>query len=402
MNGAARDGHLSARSRRSAGADCDVWPAAGDSCRKGRHGRRQLSGIQKQNEIQRQAERSVKQIQTTFERRLLQIEDEFSDIRNKQTDLESEGKILDRKINARLRELMAVIAQQDHKMEDNLQKEIDRNHSPENLYPLGKIHQVVEELSTRLLHREMQLREEIQKRFFDLEKSRFRLPELYMKLDDNIKKLTATFTDDMNWIEKVIKSEILERIKQGTQLGDKMDELQERLSLALTTLQEALGTLQEDLKSEMKKTEEMQAKLAESPAEQNTKLKEDFQDRDIESVCRTMGTLFADIYRIKEETPGEIAKIKENLMVCIEAIKSLRSDLIRLKSKANLEQENDTRQRNQRFVKDFDVTESKTINRWGIYQAVRWMQWKTNLKNKIQKLRLKDQRNNSSPVHKDN
>ncbi|XP_048465746.1 coiled-coil domain-containing protein 154-like isoform X3 [Rhincodon typus] len=376
--------------------------------------------------------------------RLLQIEDEFSDIRNKQTDLESEGKILDRKINARLRELMAVIAQQDHKMEDNLQKEIDRNHSPENLYPLGKIHQVVEELSTRLLHREMQLREEIQKRFFDLEKnlckfetvrndsekilraenenywsslqkvhmeeikaledkqSRFRLPELYMKLDDNIKKLTATFTDDMNWIEKVIKSEILERIKQGTQLGDKMDELQERLSLALTTLQEALGTLQEDLKSEMKKTEEMQAKLAESPAEQNTKLKEDFQDRDIESVCRTMGTLFADIYRIKEETPGEIAKIKENLMVCIEAIKSLRSDLIRLKSKANLEQENDTRQRNQRFVKDFDVTESKTINRWGIYQAVRWMQWKTNLKNKIQKLRLKDQRNNSSPVHKDN
>ncbi|XP_048407736.1 coiled-coil domain-containing protein 154-like [Stegostoma tigrinum] len=110
-----------------------------------------------------------------------------------------------------------------------------------------------------------------------------------------------------------------------------------------------------------------------------------------------MGTLFADFYRIKEETPGEIAEIKENLMVCIGAIKSLRSDLIRLKSKANLEQENDMHPRNQQFVKDFDVAESKAINRWGVYQAVRWMQWKTNLKNKIQKLRLKDQRNNSSP-----
>ncbi|XP_067859818.1 coiled-coil domain-containing protein 154-like [Heptranchias perlo] len=80
-----------------------------------------------------------------------------------------------------------------------------------------------------------------------------------------------------------------------------------------------------------------------------------------------------------EDTPGEIAKIKENLIVCIAEIKSLRDDLIKLKTEANLEHGNDTLPKRQLFVKGPDVTEDNEINRWGVYQAIRWLQWKKNL-----------------------
>ncbi|XP_072335904.1 coiled-coil domain-containing protein 154-like [Scyliorhinus torazame] len=407
-----------------------------------------LSSMQKQNEIQRQAELSVMQIKTTFEQRLLQIEDAFSYIMNKQTDLESEGKTLQQKMNARLNELTATVAQQDHKREDDLyqlhQKEMDRSYFPESIYPQGKMHQLLEDLSNKLFQKEIQLREEIQRKFLDLEKnlrrlenvrdehekvlreeneknlsslqqlhveeiealkdkqSRHRPSEHYVKTDEDVKKLADTFAYDFSWIQRVLKAEIQERMKQGTQLGKKIDDLHERLSLALVTLQKAVAILQEDLNKIKKEPEALQSKYAESKAEPNAKTKEDFQDRDVESLSRTMGTLLADIYRVIEETPGEIAKIKENLMVSIEEIKKLRSDLIKLKTGTNLEQENDTVSTDHLFIKEHNGGDDKEINRWGVYQATRWMQWKNALRNVMQASKLKNQRNESFSDKKDN
>ncbi|XP_038675208.1 coiled-coil domain-containing protein 154-like isoform X2 [Scyliorhinus canicula] len=408
-----------------------------------------LSSIKKQNEIQRQAELSVMQIKTTFEQRLLQIEDAFSYIMNRQTDLESEGKTLQQKMNARLNELTATVAQQDHKREDDLyklnQKEMDRSYFPESIYSQGKMHQLLEDLSNKLFQKEIKLREEMQKKFLDLEKnlrrlenmrgehekvlraeneknlsslqqlhveeidalkdkqSRHRPSEHYVKTDEDVNKLADTCTYDLSWIQRVLKAEIQERMKQGTQLGKKIDDLNERLSLALVTLQKAVDILQEDL-NKIKKPEAMPSKYAESKAEPNAKTKEDFQDRvwDVESMSRTMGTLLADIYRVIEETPGEIAKIKANLMVSIEEIQKLRSDLIKLKTGANLEQENDTVSRDHLFIKEHNGSDDKEINRWGVYQATRWMQWKNALRNVMQASKLKNQRNESLSDKKDN
>ncbi|XP_078096545.1 uncharacterized protein LOC144510700 [Mustelus asterias] len=115
-----------------------------------------------------------------------------------------------------------------------------------------------------------------------------------------------------------------------------------------------------------------------------------------------MGTLLADIYRVIEETPGEIAKIKANLMISIEEIKKLRSDLIKLKTGANPGQGNDTLPRSRQFIKGHGGAEDNEINRWGVYQAARWMQWKNTLKNLAQTSKLKNRRIESSSDKKDN
>ncbi|GCB61523.1 hypothetical protein scyTo_0004111 [Scyliorhinus torazame] len=310
--------------------------------------------------------------------------------------------------------LTATVAQQDHKREDDLyqlhQKEMDRSYFPESIYPqnLRRLENVRDE-------HEKVLREENEKNLSSLQQlhveeiealkdkqSRHRPSEHYVKTDEDVKKLADTFAYDFSWIQRVLKAEIQERMKQGTQLGKKIDDLHERLSLALVTLQKAVAILQEDLNKIKKEPEALQSKYAESKAEPNAKTKEDFQDRDVESLSRTMGTLLADIYRVIEETPGEIAKIKENLMVSIEEIKKLRSDLIKLKTGTNLEQENDTVSTDHLFIKEHNGGDDKEINRWGVYQATRWMQWKNALRNVMQASKLKNQRNESFSDKKDN
>uniref|UniRef100_UPI00398F71BE coiled-coil domain-containing protein 154-like n=1 Tax=Pristiophorus japonicus TaxID=55135 RepID=UPI00398F71BE len=385
-----------------------------------------FASLQKQNEFQSYAEQSCMHIKTTFEQRLLQIEDAFSYIKSKLTVLESEGRILEQRTNVRLSELASTITRQVQKREEDLQKlhqiQVENNHSveSEHVHLQGKIGQLVDSLSNKLFQKEIEFREEVHMKFLDLEKNLHRLQTMrsehekacweecekkrialqqlnveeikavsgqqpgskvqedFTKMDDDLKKLACSLANKMNWIEKVLKSEIHERDKQETQLENKMDDLHERVSLALVTLQEALGALQEDFINEMKKAATIQQKNAES----NAKMKKEFHDRvwDIEQLRRIMGTLWADIHRTKEDSPGEIEKIKENLIDCSAKIKSLRDDLIKLKTKEKLEQENDTPTDSQLFVKEPDTTENKAINRWSVPQAMRRMPWRDKLK----------------------
>ncbi|XP_055507871.1 restin homolog [Leucoraja erinacea] len=306
--------------------------------------------LQKQNEATLYAEESIKQLRSAFEHRMLQIENALTYFKNRQTFLESEENNLEERINTRLGDLAAAIAQQEltrQQKHNGMQTSTSENKSDQD-----KVAQRLEEFRKHLQQQEAQFRKEIEERFLHLEKNlhrlervggnfekdlrensgsewstlhqpsedviktikdqQSRLEESNVRMDSDIKQLADSFAHNMTLIEKVLKAEILDRNKQETQLEHKMEGLHERVSLALLTLQEALGILQEDFNKEKRKADSVHLENSKSEAV----MSEGVTDRawSVDSARAAMEGLLADIHRIKEDTPEEIAKMKDDLI----------------------------------------------------------------------------------------
>uniref|UniRef100_M3XLI6 Uncharacterized protein n=2 Tax=Latimeria chalumnae TaxID=7897 RepID=M3XLI6_LATCH len=327
-----------------------------------------------------------------------------------------------------------------------------------------------------------------------------KLLKQYKTLDQNYSKLTQFVKDGKVLLEKVLRAEIIKRDAQGKKLAGKTEGLCEHVRVAIATLQQAIGGVQQTLDNEIKKLLAKVTLMEESSSQEKRVVldlearieattsmlslqehmmsvqlsevkknwldferkkietisqtqialqtqieelrerveaedtKEDLDSRmeadlqakaqDVTSVRRSRESLHSNVSLMKgENVPRNIAEIQgkleafqiqtikfENSMedirttlnlrlaketeMRVEEITNLREDLIRLDTevrswiqKIRLQELHHTQANRKLFIKEIGAAEATEINRWGIYQAVRWMQWKIILKKLLNKKR---------------
>eukprot|EP00062_Callorhinchus_milii_P009153 gi/632952739/ref/XP_007892016.1/ PREDICTED: eukaryotic translation initiation factor 3 subunit A-like [Callorhinchus milii] len=253
----------------------------------------QLSTVHRPPEI-KQVEWSTAPMKPASENRPSELEDHLPYIRNNFAALDSEKRTLEQNMIERFNELNIALARQDHKREEELnklyrqQQEINHLAETEHINLQSKIAQAAEDAKKTLNEKEIQLREEAQQKFFELEESIQRINttriEFEKKLWQENENKWASFQhfnervkdhpqtegikevdgnkkvdDDMlakhKWLEKVLTAEILKRDDQGMQLSRKFDDLHGNMTSSVTALQKTIGYLQETFSNEIQTIE---------------------------------------------------------------------------------------------------------------------------------------------------
>ncbi|XP_039248578.2 coiled-coil domain-containing protein 154-like isoform X2 [Styela clava] len=241
-----------------------------------------------------QAEQNSLQTRQFFEVRINELRDVIAELRNRVGRAEAEAHSSSQHTSAKLNELQSSINDQSHKRQEDIQA-LERNrqeqgHVEENerMKLQGRIKEAVEEMSDKLLSKEVRLREEALQKFIEVERqvqreeglriqfekqlredndTKWNLQQKLMhdelkamkesrrsertKHEANMKRseelihmLDRKLQREKKALEKVLLAEIQKREGQSTNILSQIDSLQEQLRVALSSLQQAIGGVQ--------------------------------------------------------------------------------------------------------------------------------------------------------------
>ncbi|XP_064594874.1 coiled-coil domain-containing protein 154-like isoform X2 [Liolophura sinensis] len=271
--------------------------------------REAVTSLKQQGNSRASAEQNTSLLRGQIENRLSELREVILNLRTKQDEEMEERRKLEQRVQSRLNDVSSTVAQQNTKRDeflhsrDLMQREKEHEANTERLKLQNKMAEMVEEVSRKILAKEMKLREEAQEKYLQLEKivteeqdarlqfekalrdenekrlsslkaledeeihtlreaiknDRGRTKDTIQKLDESISLLEKQVLENKKGVEKVMTAEIKSRKHHEKSTQNKLDDVQEKLQVATATLQQAIGginaqvTLHDDqLRREMK------------------------------------------------------------------------------------------------------------------------------------------------------
>ncbi|XP_071813237.1 uncharacterized protein [Apostichopus japonicus] len=258
-----------------------------------------LENQRKSHESQHTSEQSTSLLRSQLDARLGEVRDVLMDLRNRVTTEETERRQQEQTTQLRINEIQSQVHEQSRKRDESMHAldviQREREHAADNerLKMQGKIAEIAEEVSRKILSKEIRLREEAQQKFANIEKylhaeqaariaheqamreenekrwgalqklteeevlhvregqklDRHKNVGSLSKVGDVVDKLEKQQVDTKKQLEQVMKAEIKSRQSQDKQIEDKIEDVQEKLGVAISTLQQAIGGINEQVSS---------------------------------------------------------------------------------------------------------------------------------------------------------
>ncbi|XP_013381950.1 neurofilament heavy polypeptide isoform X5 [Lingula anatina] len=288
-----------------------------------------LESVRKHAEVQSLSDSTSSQLRQQIESRLSELRDVLVDLRGKQEGETQERRMLEQAVQKKISELMSNIAEQNRKREeamhalDSIQREREHAAETERIKLQGKIAETAEEVSKKILQKEIKLREESQEKFNMVEKlisneqsarmafesdlrreldkrwdsvkksnegdlqavkqaqklERAKTSETLHKLDEAVDLLQGQIEQYKKQQEKLLSAEIKSRKTHERDTREKVENLQEKLGIATSTLQAAVGGIMTKLQTESDRLKKEMKSIAEEEAQKNTRLMADLDTR---------------------------------------------------------------------------------------------------------------------------
>ncbi|KAL8566126.1 hypothetical protein ACOMHN_005102 [Nucella lapillus] len=257
----------------------------------------QLNALRKQGDIQSHTEQNTSYLRGQVETRLSELRDVILDLRARQDGEINERRTLEQLLQQKVSELNLALGEQNRKREeaihsmDMAQKERERAAETEKLRLQGKLTESMDEVNKCLITKDLKLREEMQDKHQQLEKSFQREKEKFagveqrlreesektwttvkkeledelkqlmekvnsrqcvsketvQKLDQSISLLDKQLQEQKRQSDKIITAEIKSRKDHEQRMQESVKHVQEKLQVATSTLQQAIGALTEQL-----------------------------------------------------------------------------------------------------------------------------------------------------------
>ncbi|XP_071796784.1 uncharacterized protein [Asterias amurensis] len=242
-------------------------------------------------------EKNLTQLRLQMSARLGEVRDVLMDLRNRVTTEETERRQQEQNFFLKLNDVQAQVHEQSRKRDetvhtiDVVQREREHAADNERLKMQGKIAEIAEEVSRKILSKEIRLREEAQQKFGNIEKylhaeqaariaheqamreenekrwsalqklteeevlhvregqklERHKNVGGMSKVNEYMDKLEKMQHETKKQLEAVMKAEIKSRQNQDKQIEDKIEDVQEKLGVAISTLQQAIGGINEQV-----------------------------------------------------------------------------------------------------------------------------------------------------------
>eukprot|EP00057_Strongylocentrotus_purpuratus_P018983 XP_011673457.1 PREDICTED: glutamic acid-rich protein isoform X6 [Strongylocentrotus purpuratus] len=251
------------------------------------------------NENQQHSNQTTAVLRSQLDARLGEVRDVLMDLRNRVTTEETERRQQEQnqliKMNDMQAQLHEVSRKRDESMHalDVVQREREHAADNERLKMHGKIAEIAEEVSKKILSKEIRLREEAQQKFGNIEKylhaeqaariaheqamreenekrwaalqklteeevlhvregqklDRHKNVGGMNKVSDTVEKMERQSAETRKQLEQVMKAEIKTRQSQDKQIESKIEDVQEKLGVAISTLQQAIGGINDQVSS---------------------------------------------------------------------------------------------------------------------------------------------------------
>ncbi|XP_033108447.1 golgin subfamily A member 6-like protein 22 isoform X4 [Anneissia japonica] len=302
------------------------------------------------------AEQATSVLRTQLDARLGEVRDVLMDLRNRVTTEETERRQQEQQVFLKMNDLQAQVHEQNRKREeamhvfDVVQRERDHSADNERLKLQSKIAEIAEEVSKKILGKEIRLREEAQQKFGNIEKylheeqsariaheqamreenekrwtalqklteeevlhvrenqklDRHKNAGGLTKVGDTMERLEKMQAETKKQLEQVMKAEIKSRQNQDKQIETKIEDVQEKLGVAISTLQQAIGGINEQV---MTATNDYQDKLK--------MMLEEYKGADTRGVAdldAKVNALQSKINLQDEHSEAQIAKVLAKVM----------------------------------------------------------------------------------------
>ncbi|XP_032830243.2 coiled-coil domain-containing protein 154 [Petromyzon marinus] len=310
-------------------------------------------------------EYSSNHLKSMLEHRFSDIHNALLDIRNKQAMVESEKRSLIQTMEARLNELSTAQVEHDRRHAETLQalrghiEERQQETEGQGALMQGKLSEMVDEVSGKIVSKEIKMREEALQRFLAIEKrmralecgqmafekglrqdnekrltalQRLHQQELtalrdlqkvesnsimqqYRKMDEDVARLASNLDRSRHELRKVVKAEIMKRDSQVKELQKKTNELKEHLQVAITALQQAISGTQQRIGQETERLAATMTRDMHDSAGRSSRVLADVDSRLVALALRAA------------EHEERFEQITEER---IEEVKDLRNSLVRL------------------------------------------------------------------------
>ncbi|XP_041365029.1 coiled-coil domain-containing protein 154-like isoform X3 [Gigantopelta aegis] len=281
--------------------------------------RLQMDSLRKQGDIQSHAEHGVAHLRSQVETRLSELREVILDIRSKQDQESTERRSLEQQLQFKANELHQAIGEQNRKREESMHaldmiaREREHVAEGERLKLQAQLAETIEDVNKKILTKEIKLREEIQDKSLQLEKTiqleqqsrtdyerrvrdenekrwaalkkmtddeviaikdtikdltqtdRTKNKEAFLKLDAAITLLEQQLQENRKQVDKVIAAEIKSRKIHEKTTAEKIDDVQEKLQVATSTLQQAINGITSQVASNTDKLKrEVKSMMSES------------------------------------------------------------------------------------------------------------------------------------------
>ncbi|XP_064623698.1 coiled-coil domain-containing protein 154-like isoform X3 [Lineus longissimus] len=253
--------------------------------------RQTVNDVRRHTESQNQVDLTTNQLRIQIESKLSEVRDVLIDLRNKQDAETQERRMGEQQGTIRVNDLQASLLEQSRKRDeaihalDTMHREKEHAAETERLKLQNRVAEMVEDVSKRILQKDIKLREETQDKFLQIEKSwhedqlrrqeverafrketeqkwetlkraadeeivnvreaqkidRSKYNETLRKIDEAVSLLDQQIVETKKQMDKVIMAEIKSRKQHERDTRDRVDHLQDKIGVATATLQEAIG-----------------------------------------------------------------------------------------------------------------------------------------------------------------
>ncbi|XP_059170731.1 putative leucine-rich repeat-containing protein DDB_G0290503 isoform X2 [Physella acuta] len=251
----------------------------------------QLDALRKQGDLYSNTETNTTHLRGQVETRLAELRDVIMEMRTRQEQEANERRGLEQQVQQKINMLQENLSEQNRKREeamhamDMIQREKEHLSENEKIKLQGRITESVDEVNKRLLTKEIKLREELQDKYKQMERlilqeqqvrqkyettvreenekkwqvlkklsdeelatirdtfqmERQKNREAIQKLDESIGLIEKQLTEQKKQTDKVVAAEIHSRKQHEKSTNEKLDHLNEKLSVAASSLQTAIG-----------------------------------------------------------------------------------------------------------------------------------------------------------------
>ncbi|XP_068762308.1 coiled-coil domain-containing protein 154-like isoform X3 [Montipora capricornis] len=265
-----------------------------------------LSSLNKHRDDQDSKEASTFQFKNAIEARLADMKEITLELRRRIETEENERRIANQQNQLNLEQLKAVVQESNLKREEEMYATTMNSKERENLLEnernmiSSKLAEINEEQNKKMLQKEIRLREDAQAKFVLLEKrlreeqaarlvfersvreemekrwqslkayvdeeahsirqsekmAQARVDQSLVRLNESISLLERQMEEGRKGIEQVLHAEITSRQSQNDKLSNRCNQLQEKLNMAISTLQQVLGGVNSQVSESVDKAKE--------------------------------------------------------------------------------------------------------------------------------------------------
>lgn len=265
-----------------------------------------MSSLKKQHDDQNTKEANSFQFKSIMEARLADIKEITSELRRRIEAEESERRTASQQNQLSIEQLRTVVQESHHQREQELYAQSMNSKEKEDLLEsernmiASKLAELSDEQSKKMLQKEIRLREDAQAKFVLLEKklreeqaarlvfertqreemdkrwqslkayideeaqsarqaqqvAQARTDQSLVRLNESITLLERQMEEGRKAIEQVLHAEITSRQSQSEKLSTRCNQLQDKLNMAISTLQQALGGVNSQVSDSVAKAKE--------------------------------------------------------------------------------------------------------------------------------------------------